>query len=223
MTAENTAATATADPSAAPATTTAAPDTPPATNPTAQDGTQPAPPAEGADTDTATTTAPEAYTFEMPEGMTLDEGLAGKVTPILREANVSQELAQKLASAFAEHIKAANEGAGEAFDKAYAERKQKEDATNRGQWMEQLKADAELGGAKFESVKARAIEAVGAVGTPEMKAAFDENGWGNHPELVRLVHRLIDYVPPEKGERAAGGGGAERRPEQVLWPDLPAR
>lgn len=226
MTADTTAATGTADPSPATATTTATTD---ATNATTPAGSQATPP-EGGDTTAATTdgsttaAVPEAYTFAMPEGMTLDQGLADAVTPIFREANISQEVAQKLADAFAERMKAAESGAGEAFDKAYEERRQAEIATNAQNWLQALKADPEIGGNNADQVKARALEAVGAVATPEMKAAFEEHGWGNHPELVRLVHRLIDYAPPEKGERAAGAGGTgSKTPAAVLWPDLPPR
>jgi len=227
MTAENTAATDTADTNSAAATTTAA--TTDATNATTPTGSQATPP-EGAETAAATTDGsttadtPESYTFVMPEGMTLDQGLADAVTPILREANISQEVAQKLAAAFAERMKAAETGAKEAFDKAYEERRQAEITTNAQNWLQALKADPEIGGNKADQVKARALEAVGAVATPEMKAAFEEHGWGNHPELVRLVHRLIDYTPPEKGERAAGAGGTgSKTPAAVLWPDLPPR
>src|SRR3546814_20059831 len=70
----------------------------------------------------------------------------------------------------------------------------------------------EIGGDKFDGVKSRVIEAVGAVATPEAKQAFDELGWGNHPELIRLVNRLIDYTPQDKGERPAGDGGAASSP-----------
>ncbi len=226
MTADTTAATGTADPSPATATTTATTD---ATNATTPAGSQATPP-EGGDTTAATTdgsttaAVPEAYTFAMPEGMTLDQGLADAVTPILREANISQEVAQKLADAFAERMKAAEAGAGDAFDKAYEERQKAETAAEWAQWTKQLQADPEIGGNNSAAIKSRVIDAIGVVATPEIKAAFNDLGWGNHPEMVRLVHRLIDYTPPEKGERAAGAGGTgSKTPEAVLWPDLPAR
>lgn len=49
--------------------------------------------------------SPEKYDFKVPEGMTLDQGLADKVTPILREMNVSQEMAQKLVDIYSAHVK----------------------------------------------------------------------------------------------------------------------
>lgn len=219
MTADNPAATATADTNAAPDPTTATATT--ATNAPTPEGSQ-ATPQEGQPTNEAKTdagakpgeqAAPEAYSFTLPEGMEVDTALAESVTPILKEAGVSQEAAQKLAQAFAEHIKAQEANAPE----AYAQMRAQEVAKQSAEWRKATEADPEIGGANFKATHDRVIGAVGQLATPEFKAEMDVHGWGNHPELIRFINRCIDYVPPETGERAAGGGGSKQSPADVLY------
>src|SRR3546814_1873202 len=136
--------------------------------------------------------------------MELDQAALDRFSPKFKELGLSQDKAQALVSLYAEHIQALGEGAGEAFDKAYAERKQAETAEQSEQWLDAVKADKEIGGDKFDGVKSRVIEAVGAVATPEAKQAFDELGWGNHPALIRLVNPLIEYTPQRSAARRVG-------------------
>lgn len=165
--------------------------------------------------------APEAYAdFTLPEGMEVDTGLLAEVTPLFKEDGLTQERAQRYIDKYAARIQAMSEGAGEAFDKAYTDRKQAETAELSDKWLDAAKGDKEIGGDKFDAVKSRVMEAVGTVATPEMRQAFDELGWGNHPELIRFAHRLIDYTPQDKGERPAGAGGTEVDARERWYPDL---
>lgn len=223
MTADTPAATATADPNAAPDPTAAQATT--ATDATTPDGSQ-ATPQEGAQASEAKTdagdkpdaqAAPESYTFTMPEGREIDSALADSVTPILREAGVSQEAAQKLAQALVEHMEAKEARVPE----VYAEMRKQEVETLKTQWREAITADKELGGPNAQAIQSRVLAAVGECATPEFKAAMDEHGWGNHPELIRFINRCIDYVPPETGERAASGGGTKNVAD-ALFGHLPS-
>jgi hypothetical protein len=49
---------------------------------------------------------PEKYEFKMPEGMTLDQEFADKISPVLKELNLTQENAQKLVDIYAEQMQA---------------------------------------------------------------------------------------------------------------------
>ena len=49
---------------------------------------------------------PEKYEFKMPEGITLDQALADKVSPIFKELEITQEGAQKLVDFYVENQKA---------------------------------------------------------------------------------------------------------------------
>lgn len=204
MTAETTAATGAADTSATEATTTAAATD--ATQSTDAQGNT----AAGDTTDTAAAggEVPETYTFQMPEGMELDQGLLDKATPTFRELGLTNEQASKLVGIYAEAVKAQADGSAEAIEAWYGERRQAEIAAANEAGITAIKADKEIGGANFEPVKARVVEAVGAIGTPELRQTFDKLGLGNDPEIVRFIHRCIDYTPQDKGETPAGGGGA---------------
>lgn len=210
MTADNPAATATADPNAGAA---QAADTNPATNATNAEGSEatpqdPAAPNEPQDAEASKASdaaAPDTYEFVMPEGVELDGELANAITPVLKKHGLTQEAVNELTAVYASRIKAINEGAGSAFDAAYQARRESEIATQWQDWEAQTATAKDLG----KDVKARVIAAVGDLATPEFKQAMNEQGWGNHPELIRMINRLIDYVPPEKGERAASGGGVQ--------------
>jgi hypothetical protein len=207
MTAEDTAATGAADTSADEATRTeAATDATQSTD--AQGNTAADDTTDEAKGDTEAAEVPETYTFEMPEGMELDQGLLDKATPTFKELGLTNEQASKLVGIYAEHVKAQADGSAEAIEAWYAERRQAEIAEANEAGIAAIKADKEIGGANFEPVKARVVEAVGAIGTPELRQTFDKLGLANDPEIVRFIHRCIDYTPQDKGETPAGGGGA---------------
>src|SRR3546814_11044618 len=99
--------------------------------------------------------------------MELDQAALDRFSPKFKELGLSQDKAQALVSLYAEHIQALGEGAGEAFDKAYAERKQAETAEQSEQWLDAAKAEKAIGGDKFDGGKSQGREDVGAVGPPE--------------------------------------------------------
>lgn len=176
---------------------------------------------DGGSTATETTDtvgAPEAYeAFQVPEGMTLDEAAVAKFAPVFKENGLTQAQAQALVNAYAEQIKAQQEGAGESAEQWYAERRAAEVAKANEDGIAALKSDTELGGGNFDAVRTRVIEAVGATATPEFRDFVNANGLGNHPEFVRLVNRLIDYSPEDRGERGDQAGASPKTPREVLW------
>lgn len=216
MTADTTAAPGTVDTAAPAATTTDAAtgsatppgsgDAPQTTDTTTPEKLDDKGPDKGADPDKPAEGVPEAYEFAMPEGMELDQGLLDKATPTFKELGLTNEQASKLVGIYAEHVKAMTEGASEKAEEWYAQRRQQEIATANEAGITAIKADKEIGGDNFEPVKQRVVAAVGAIGTPELRATFDKLGLGNDPELVRFIHRCIDYTPPDKGEGPGEGG-----------------
>lgn len=175
---------------------------------------------KGEEGDTATAGAPESYTaFTMPEGMELDTAAVERYEPVFRELGLTQDQAQRLVDLRAAEIKAMQDGAGDTAEKWYAERRSAEIAEANESGLIALKADKEIGGANFEPVRNRVIEAIGQVGTPELKAEFDRLGLGNNPEMVRLVNRLIDYRPQDRGERGGGASGAQRSIAERMYPN----
>lgn len=208
MTAESTAETVTAD------TSTDSTTTETATQTTTEQSSQVTPP----EISTETPQIPEAYEFSMPEGMELDQGAVDRFTPVFKEAGLTQEAASKLVAAYAEHLAELGGKGAEAFESAYAERRQSEISSQIEADTKALKNDPEIGGANFDRVKADVMRFIGEQGTPEFRQFIEERGIGNNPEYVRMLHRAIRYTPIDQGETPAGAGGAERKsPEQVLY------
>jgi len=118
---------------------------------------------------------PEKYEFTLPEGMELDNKLADTITPIFKEIGVSQEQAQKLVDAYAPYVQ----------EQVKA---QQEESIN--YWKEQVE------GWKTESLKSLganpkkemtyAGKAIEKFGSKELRAAFENTGFGNHPEIVKF-------------------------------------
>lgn len=132
--------------------------------------------------------APEAYeAFTVPEGFALDGERLEAAQGLFRELNLSQSAAQK---------------AVEAFCKADAENQTTRTQfleTERGQRIEQWgqQAKTELG-AKYDESITLARAGVAAMKNDALMSAFESEGWGNHPELIKVFAKL--------GELTRGSG-----------------
>lgn len=122
--------------------------------------------------------APENYEFEVPEGMELDEQLSEKFTDLAKELNLTNEQANKLVSMY-----------GDQLVDAQAKQQQQWETTSK-QWAEDLKADPEFGGSNFEKNAEIAKTAIAKFGDDELKKALNDTGLGNHPALVKFMHKV---------------------------------
>lgn len=150
---------------------------------------------------------PDSYEFEMPEGMTLDQGLADAVTPVFKELGLNQEQATKLTGAYAQVKQQEAKQAQADFDKQL------------DQWAGEIKNDKEIGGEAFDANAAIARKAVDQFGSPEMKELLDSTGFGNNPHIFRFmlkVGKLLNEDQPGSGERAQEPVSRE----QALYPDM---
>lgn len=144
-------------------------------------------PAAGAAT---ATDVPDAYTFNLPEGLVLPDDRAAKTTELFKELELSQDKAQKLVDFF---VALRGEGEGEIaaqVEARVADAIAAKDA-ERQQRIEQWGNEArERFGSEYEHVASDARKGVAAMNTPALLEAFESEGWGNHPELVRVFARL---------------------------------
>lgn len=158
--------------------------------------------------------APEAYAdFTLPEGFTLDGERLEFAQGLFRELNLSQDAAQKAVEAF---CKADAENAATRQQFLDSERQQRiED------WGQQSK---ETFGAKYDETIALARAGVAAVNSPGLLAAFNDEGWGNHPELIRAFAKLGEMVRgsgPKGLEGETARGDRSSIPiEKRLYPNM---
>lgn len=146
---------------------------------------------------------PEKYEPLKLEGDPLTAEELARVETDARGLGLSQEGAQKLAE-----LRAA--------DKAgFAQAQQQAVADARASWVAEIKADKVLGGEKFAenlAVASAGLKAVDPDGA--MKALLDRTGMGDHPEVIRLFHRVGKALAPDSivpGGKAPGAPADARR------------
>lgn len=131
--------------------------------------------------------APEKYeAFKLPEGATLDEGLAKEFEGVAREAGLDQGKAQKVIDL-----------GGKLAAKLQADITAKVEAAQKS-WADASKADAEFGGAKFDENLGVAKKAIATFATPELSKLLNESGLGNHPEVIRLFWKVGQAISEDK-------------------------
>lgn len=121
---------------------------------------------------------PEKYEFTLKDGLELDEALAEKFSTIAKDLRLSNEQANKIADLYADKIGEMQEAQTQAWAKQVSD------------WGEQLKSDSEFGGAKFAENAEIAKSAINKFGDDELKQALNDTGLGNHPALVKFMHKV---------------------------------
>ncbi|MFS2179026.1 hypothetical protein ACCC98_24280 [Rhizobium pisi] len=148
------------------------------------------------------------YTLAMPEGIAVDEELLAALGPDFRELGLTNSEAQKLADRFI----AIQAGRAEARGKVWGETISK--------WADDAKADAEIGGRRWDGTVRDSRRFVNTMGTPALREYLEASGGGNHPELIRIFAKagaLIREDDPATG--GAGGTGKPVDPAHVLFPN----
>ena len=131
------------------------------------------------------------YEFTLPEGMEMDTVLAEKAGPVLKDAGITREQANKLAGIIA------------------ADRKERFEQWGKTQeeWVSKAKTDKEFGGDKFDASITGAKRVLNKFGTPELQEYLTASGGGNHPEMIRFMARVGNAISddsPPGSETPAG-------------------
>lgn len=158
------------------------------------------------------TGAPEAYTdFTLPEGFKLEGERAEVAQSLFRDLGLSQAGAQRAIDHF---IKTVGEDAAmqqQAMEAAVTQQ--------RDDWAKQAKVEL---GDNYDAEVAFAKTAVHALQNPKLVAAFDEQGWGNHPELIKAF-ATFGKMMRDSPVDGIGNSGAEKpakKPWNVMYPDM---
>lgn len=153
--------------------------------------------------------APEKYELKLPDGVILDEAAFKAVEPTLRELNLTNDQANKLATAYA------------AFQTTQV--KAQADAALRqvDGWVSAVSADKEIGGpGKPQDLPAvkDAQAALARFGSPALAAFLDASGIGSHPEVIRAFAKIGALTREGQFHDGRQTTTDKRTPEQVLWP-----
>jgi len=140
-----------------------------------------------------------------PEGTALDPADIEAATPLLRSFGVADDRAQEFLNGAAPVIGGIVE---RALSAASAQLETQRAETVRT-WADQARADAEIGGARFDQTVASATLARDRLFSPEFKTFLDETGLGNHPEMIRGLAKAGAQL--EQGSIHRGEGGQQDR------------
>lgn len=187
--------------------TPASDNTPPADGGKADDGkgdgqgdADTKPDGEQGDKGEPTPKAPEAYDFKAPEGVeSLDAKLVETFTPLAKKLDLTNEQAQELVNLAPQIQQRMAEQQAEAWGKQLEA------------WVGEVKADKDIGGDNLPATMAAAQKVMQQFGTPELKAALEQTGMGNHPELVRLFAKVGKAMGEDSfvaGGKSSGGSGS---------------
>jgi len=150
--------------------------------------------------------APESYELKLPEG--LEETDLESVKAAAKQLGLTAEQAQLLAEQQASQKQQFQQSAIESFNALT------------GQWLEQAKSDPEYGGDNFERNLQYATTALDKFATPEFKAALNESGYGNHPEMIRIFSRIGKTLAEDKPVGGEGEKGGETDAAKLFYPTM---
>jgi hypothetical protein len=167
---------------------------------------KPAAAATTTETKPATEGAPEKYEFKAPEGTEYDSEILDAFTGAAKEANLSQDAAQKLIGKMAP---------------ALAARQADQIKVIQDEWRTASAADAEFGGEKLKENLAIAKKALDTFGTPELSRLLDESGLGNNPEVIRYFYRAGKAISEDKFVGGTGRSTGPANPASVLYNNTP--
>ena len=85
------------------------------------------------------------------------------------------------------------------------------------EFLDQLKADPELGGANLDATAAISAKGVAAYASPELKTLLEKTGLSKHKEVVRHFFKLGQGV---KEDGMVGGGSnrpTEKQAHEIMY------
>lgn len=134
---------------------------------------------------------PETYeAYKLPEGVQVDEALLGEFNAVAKELGLTQAEAQKLVDLQAKTAAAGETGREEFLAQAL---KTQSDA-----WVNEIKSDPELGGAKFDATVSTAVKAISTFFGDDFRQLLNDSGIGNNPALIRGMHKIGLAISEDK-------------------------
>jgi len=153
----------------------------------------------------------EPLTFEalkMPEGFTVDEDTSKSFVELMNDDKLTTaERAQKLIEMQSSLLTKA----GETLQKQWSDQQTA--------WQEEVRADPEIGGDKLEPALGKISQLLDKYGSPELRGVFDATGAGNHPQIVKFLHKIANDL--SEGTPVSGApASAEPSLAQQLYPSM---
>lgn len=149
------------------------------------------------------TKAPEKYELKLEKDSLLTKDQVEEIEAFSKQQGFSNDQAQELLNREEKLLTGYKETLHEEF-----EQKTK-------QWLEDIKADKQLGGDNFKKNIEQAKRVVDRFATQEFKNALNESGFGNHPELVRTFVKIGEAMSEDTYEK----NSADQQPAKKTMAD----
>jgi len=146
------------------------------------------------------------YDLKMPEGVEVDQELATALSGEFKELGLNNAQAQRLVDKYIE-----------AQQKRMETQSEKWGETISG-WVDEAKADKEIGGIKWNGTVSAARRAVEQFGTPALAEYLNASGGGNHVEMIRFMAKVGAMLGEDKPAMGGGvGGGKPMEAAHILF------
>lgn len=149
----------------------------------------------------------------------LDTALVEVATPVLKEAGLTNDQANRLISLVPQIQERMIQQQNDAF------------AETRAEWAKAAQSDEEIGGKNWKASISLAAKALDHFGAPSQKneageetnafrKLLNETGLGEHPDMIRMFRKIGEAVA-EDGTfpRSEGTRAVKKSPEENLYPD----
>jgi hypothetical protein len=151
-------------------------------------------------------TVPEEYKFEMPKEFSLSEDKKSALTSLFKESKLTQEEADKFVKMAVEHSQDIVTKMTDMWD------------GQKSQWLDELKADQELGGSNYDATITRAKRALSRFGSDALLDVLAQTGLGNNPAVARFLV-AVDRKTSEDMAVMGGPAAKSKRPADVMYAD----
>ena len=145
--------------------------------------------------------------FTMPEGMELDSAMLEEAMPLFKELNLTQEQAQKLVDFQSKQAQAGQQGQVDAFNQLKTD------------WLDQAKADKDIGGDKFNENVATARLALSKFGSEGLTKLMNDYGIGNNPEMIRFMYNVGKLMKEDVPDFGNAPKSSAKDRVDILYPN----
>lgn len=134
----------------------------------------------------------------IPEGFEVNDEIRDKFLDVVNDQEMSaKDRANALIELQAETIRQASERISEAWTQ------------QREAWVEEVKADPEIGGDKFEPTMGKISKLLNEFGDPNLREqVFDITGAGDHPLMIKFLAKVADAL--SEGTPVSGDAGGDK-------------
>jgi hypothetical protein len=140
------------------------------------------------------------YALTIPKDAVIEASATERLTAFAKAHQLSPDVAQRVLEQANAEVVADRARQTEANQAAFQ-------TLARETWPNEIKADKEFGGDKYDATVIDVTRAAAKFCTPEEKQILNETGWGNHPLLTKFFARVGRAMADDV---ILTGGGAEK-------------